>query len=180
MKHLLFFAILFTGIAASAQTYPKYSNQAGNSKAASKPESAKKETAVKVVEEAAAKGNRKPEGDFQELMEKAVVQSKARRYEAAVMIYSKALEVSNEEQAWRALISRATNYQMIGQFDKAMADYTTIINAQNAPQKNLAYIYSCRARLAQEKNDMELACADVKKARELGLPEMAMQGINCK
>lgn len=179
MKHLLLFAILFAGVTTTAQTYPKYNNQTGN-KTPLKSETAKKEEAVKVVEDVTVKGNSKPEGDFQELMEKAVVQSKARRYEAAVSIYSKALEVSNEEQAWRALVSRATNYQMMGQSDKAMADYTTIIDAQNAPEKNLAYIYSCRARLAQDKNDMAMACADVKKARELGLPEGAMQGINCK
>jgi tetratricopeptide (TPR) repeat protein len=179
MRHLLSFTILFACISAGAQTYPKYNNQTGTSKNTSKTETAKKPDVEKPVEAARVVTTKKT-GDFQEIMERAVIQSKAYNYKEAVALYTEAFEVSNEEQAWRALTSRATTYVMMKKTDKAIEDYTTIINTGNAPQKKLAYIYSCRARLAQDKNDMAMACADVKKAREMGLPENFLFGFDCK
>ena len=181
MKHLLSFAILFAGISAGAQTYPKYNNQTGTTKNTSKTETAKKPD-VEKAEEVQPVVATKRTGDFQEIMERAVIQSKAHNYVAAISLYTQALNVANEEQAWRALVSRATTYQTMDKpdLDKAIRDLTTIIDAQNAPQKKLAYIYSCRARLAQDKNDMAMACADVKKAREMGLPEDFLFGFDCK
>lgn len=183
MKRLLLLSMLFTGIGVFAQTYPKYKVQ-------------KKDTLVKKTEAAPAVSKQLPEpeqapakakikkrtGDFQALMEKGAIESKSEKYDKAADLYTQAFEVSTDETEWRALVSRATAYVMMQKWDKAIADYTTMIQNDNLPdQKKLAYTYFSRARAAQEMKNMELACNDVNKARELGLPEMFITGFDdCK
>lgn len=183
MKRILLLSILFTCISAFAQTYPKYTVQ-------------KNDTLVKKTEAAPAVSKPLPEpekthakakikkrtGDFQALMEKGAIESKSEKYDRAAEFYTQAYEVSSDETEWRALVSRATTYVMMKKWDKAIADYTTMIQNDNLPdQKKLAYTYLSRARAAQEMKNMELACNDVNKARELGLPEMFIKGFDhCK
>jgi len=121
----------------------------------------------------------KNSGDFQQLMERAVIQNKEHNFAAAISLYTQALNVANEDQAWRALVSRATTYTVMDKPnpDKAIADLTNIIDTRKTPQKQLAYIYTSRARLLYDKGDIEAACADVQKARELELPEALIVGV---
>ncbi|MCW4468778.1 hypothetical protein OGH69_07385 [Flavobacterium sp. MFBS3-15] len=192
MKRLLLLAAFMLSLAATAQTYPKYTNETGSSKPASKPAKAskpeekpkdvKKKQAgrIEMVMVDAVDEN---SGDFQKLMNRAVEQSKVKNFNAAISLYTQALSVANEEQAWRALVSRATTYTVMDKPnpDKAIADLTNIIDTRKTPQKQLAYIYTSRARLLYDKGDTEAACADVQKARELGLPEALIVGVEgCK
>ena len=192
MKRLLLLAAFMLSLAATAQTYPKYTNETGSSKPASKPAKAPKP--VKEPKEVKKKQADRMEmimvepadnnsGDFQQLMERAVIQNKEHNFAAAISLYTQALNVANEEQAWRALVSRATTYTVMDKPnpDKAIADLTNIIDTRKTPQKQLAYIYTSRARLLYDKGDTEAACADVQKARELGLPEALIVGVEgCK
>lgn len=180
MKRLLFLSLLFTGVGSFAQTYPKYSVQ-------KKDTLIKRNEAVPAVakplpepEQAQAKTKiKKRTGDFQALMEKGGVESVGKRYERAVEFYTQAYEVSTDETEWRALVSRATSYVMMQKWDKAIEDYTTMIENDNLPnEKRLAYTYMSRARAAQEMKNMEMACKDINKARELGLPEMLISGLD--
>lgn len=180
MKQLLF-SIAFISFAAGAQTYPKYTTQ-------------KKDTLIRKAETVAmplpeksiakAKTKSLPNkltGNFQELMNKGGEQSVNQNYEKAIGFFTQALAVSTEDTAWRALVSRATSYLMLKKFDKAIADYTTMIDNNNfLDQKKLASVYMSRARAAAELKNMELACSDAQKARELGLPEMLITRFDCK
>ncbi len=181
MKHLLLSAILFLSVTAFAQTYPKYTNEAGSKKTTSKPAAKLKSDGTEMKSETVKPS--RTTGDFQELMNRAVEQSKEHNYAAAISLYTQALNVATEEQAWRALISRATTYIFMDKPnpDKALNDFNTIINTQKTPQKQLSYIYTHRARLLADKGDIEAACADIQKARELGLPENLIVGFDeCK
>jgi tetratricopeptide (TPR) repeat protein len=179
MKHLPL-CIALISFAAGAQTYPKYTTQ-------------KKDTLIRkaetvatpIPEKSSDKDKVKPEpgatGNFQELMNKGGVQSVNQNHEQAINFFTQALAVSTQDTAWRALVSRATSYLMLKRFDKAVADYTTMINNNNFPdQKKLATTYMSRARAAAELKNMELACSDVQKARELGLPEVLITDFDCK
>jgi tetratricopeptide (TPR) repeat protein len=179
---LLLFALLFCTISVNAQTYPKYSTQKKDTLI--KPRNTEKSSLRMQMAPAApqkASAIKKHEGDFQKLMEKALVQLQEKKYQKAVDFYTEALGVSTEENVWRALVSRATTYLMMNNFEKAIADYTTMINDNHLPdQKKLAYTYMSRARAAFEMKNMELACNDLKKAKELGLPEILATGVDCK
>jgi len=192
MKRLLLIAAFSLSLAATAQTYPKYSEQTGSGKTTSKPAKAvqplkehkevKKEQADR-MEMIMVEPVNKNSGDFQQLMERAVIQNKEHNFAAAISLYTQALNVANEDQAWRALVSRATTYTVMDKPnpDKAIADLTNIIDTRKTPQKQLAYIYTSRARLLYDKGDIEAACADVQKARELELPEALIVGVEaCK
>ncbi|WP_294818678.1 hypothetical protein [uncultured Flavobacterium sp.] len=192
MKCLLLLATFTLSFVASAQTYPKYENEAGSGKStikpnkaltpAEKPKEIKKKQAGR-IEMVMVEHATENSGDFQQLMERAVLQSKDKNFNAAISLYTQALNVATEEQAWRALVSRATTYTVMDKPnpDKAIADLTNIIDTRKTPQKQLAYIYTSRARLLYDKGEIEVACADVQKARELGLPENLIVGVEaCK
>jgi|GEM_PF-2130674 len=202
MKRLLTISAIMLGTAAFAQTYPKYTNEAGGNTNTVKPAKKPKTEEVQAPKTDVPPGSyreikignsskskfvaeepsNRTTGDFQEIMERAVVQSKMKNYNAAISLYTQALNVANEEQAWRALVSRATTYEIMDKPDlnKAIKDLTDIIDTRKTPQKQLAYIYTCRGRMLQEKGDIAGGCADAKKARELGLPEALMAGLeNC-
>ncbi|MGQ2984652.1 hypothetical protein, partial [Flavobacterium sp.] len=110
MKRLLLSAALFVSITAFAQTYPKYTNEAGTPKSTSKPPAARLKSDGTEMRSETVMPSRIT-GDFQEIMERAVIQNKEHNYAAAISLYTQALNVANEEQAWRALVSRATTYQ---------------------------------------------------------------------
>lgn len=181
MKLLLLMTGLFLGIAVQAQTYAPYTGNKANETVVSKPDSLKSKKSKPVVaEKASLKESKKPKGDFQDLMNKAVEQSKEKEYKKALGFYTQALEVSTDETAWRALVSRATVYSMMKEDKKAIADLTTIIDSGNAPQKQLGTVYMSRARMHAANNNMDLACRDVAKAKELGLPDALTSGVECK
>lgn len=192
MKCLLLLAAFMLSLAASAQTYPKYSEQTGSGKTASKPAKAPKpEEKPKEVKKKQAgriemvmvEHADENSGDFQKLMERAVVQSKEKNFNAAISLYTQALNIANEDEAWRALVSRSTTYIVMDNPnpDKAIRDLTDIIDTRKTPQKQLAYIYTSRARLLYDKGQIEAACADIQKARELELPEALIVGVEaCK
>jgi len=102
-------------------------------------------------------------------------------YKRAAGMFTLALAASEPETAWRALLSRATSYDMLKMPKEALRDLTTIINdyGTTTPRKKLAYIYLMRSQLLAEKGDMELACTDVQKGRELGLPEIETSRLDC-
>ncbi|RYF97903.1 MAG: hypothetical protein EOO07_38935 [Chitinophagaceae bacterium] len=181
---LLLLSILFISLSASAQTYPKYTgNKAVKDTFAGKPKAAPK---AKVKTEAEKplvlnipKESKITSGNFQDFMNRGVEQFKSGKHTEAVKLYTKALSVATEEQAWRALISRASVYSQMKKYDLSLKDCTTIIDNNNIPEKQLGTTYMARARYAQELNDMQLACSDVKKAKEMGLPPSLTQGIRC-
>lgn len=114
MRLLLLITGLFLGMTAQAQTYAPYTGNKANETVVSKSDSIRNKKPKPVVaEKAPRKEKKKPKGDFQDLMNKAVEQSKEKEYTKALGFYTQALDVSTEETAWRALISRASVYIMM-------------------------------------------------------------------
>lgn len=171
---------LFLGVAMQAQTYAPYTGNKASQTAVSKPAAAKNKTKPVVAEKAPAKEEEKPLADFQDLMNKAVEQLHQKEYQKAESFYTEALGVSTEKTAWRALLSRATLYAIMMDDEKAVADLTKAIETKGTPQKQLAIIYVTRARLEANHKKMDLACADVAKAKALGLPAGFTIDVECK
>jgi tetratricopeptide (TPR) repeat protein len=182
MKLLLLMICFFLGTAMQAQTYAPYTGNKANGTAATKPAPAKnKETKKPVVaEKAPPKGEEKPSADFQDFMRKAIEQLHQKDYEKALGFYTQALEVSTEQTACIALVSRATLYAIMKEDEKAVADLTMGIKNRNTPQKQLAIIYIMRARLYANNKNLDLACQDVAKAKALGLPAGFTIDVECK
>jgi tetratricopeptide (TPR) repeat protein len=180
MKLLLVMTGLFLGIAVQAQTYAPYSGNKANGTAVSKPDSLKSKKSKPVVaEKATMKESKMPKGDFQDLMNKAVEQLHQKDYQRSEDFYTQALEVSTKQNAWRALMSRATLYAIMKDDQKAIADFTTAIESGDTPQKQLAIIYVSRARLLANNKKNDLACQDIAKAKALGLPEGFTVDVKC-
>ncbi|PZR19165.1 MAG: hypothetical protein DI539_14905 [Flavobacterium psychrophilum] len=181
MKSLLLIAFFVLGSVAQAQTYAPYTGNKANETKVSKPLKNKAETATpELAEKNQNEKSKKPTGDFQDLMNKAVEKLNQRDYRKAESFYTQALDVSTEQTAWRALLSRATLYGMMNDDEKAVADLTAAIESGNTPEKQLAMIYMQRARIEANNKNLDLACADVAKAKELGLPDALTQGVACK
>ena len=179
---LLLLPILLLSLSVTAQTYPKYTgNKTVKDTSAPKPKAAAKTKATTEAEKPLVinmpKESKITSGNFQDFMNRGVEQFKSGKYIEAVKLYTKALSVATEEQAWRALISRASVYSQMKKYDLSLKDCTTIIDNNNIPEKQLATTYMARARYAQELKDMELACSDVAKAKEMGLTPSLTQGI---
>ena len=181
MKFLLLITSLFLGVAMQAQTYAPYTGNKANATAASKTAAAKSTKPKPVAaEKAPVKETEKSDDDFQTLMNKAVEQLHQKDYQMAESFYTQALGVSTKKTAWRALLSRATLYSIIKDDDKALADLTKAIETKGTPEKQLAIIYVSRARLHANHKNMELACADVAKAKAIGLPDALTVDFECK
>lgn len=180
MRLLLLSSILFLSFSAKAQTYAKYTGNAANKTSRdtvrAKPVAAPEKPVAEITP---VKTTEKPRGNFQDLMNKAVEQFKGKNYNGAVSLYTQALDVSMPEEAWRALTSRATLYAQMNRKDKAIEDYTKIIETNIIPEKKLAYTYLLRARMEAETNKTDLACNDLKIAKEMGVPEMLLFELKC-
>lgn len=170
---------LFLGVAMQAQTYAPYTGNKASQTPVSKPAPAKNKTKPVVAEKVPAKEEEKPSADFQDLMNKAVEQLHQKEYQKALGFYTQALGVSTEKTAWRALLSRATLYAIMMDDEKAVADLTKAIETKGTPQKQLAIIYVTRARLEANHKKMDLACADLAKAKALGLPDAMTVDFKC-
>lgn len=180
MKLLLLIYAIVLGTAAQAQTYAPYSGNKANGTAVSKSASVKnKESKPAVVQKAVLKEEENSNGDFQDLMNKAVEQLHQKEYQKAEDFYTQALGVSTKKTAWRALLSRATLYSIMKDDEKATADLTSAIESGDTPQKQLAIIYITRARILANNKNMDLACKDVAKAKALGLPQGFTIDIKC-
>lgn len=180
MRLLLLSSILFLSFSANAQTYAKYSGNAANK--TSRDTVRDKPVAVPqkpVAEITPAKAPEQPRGNFQDLMNKSLEQTKVRNFNGAVDLYTQALDVSTPEEAWRALTSRATVYVQMNKKDMAIADYTKIIETNIIPEKKLAYTYLLRARMEAETNKTDLACSDLKIAKEMGVPAVLLFDLKC-
>ncbi|RDI05456.1 hypothetical protein [Flavobacterium sp. AG291] len=181
MKLLLLISVLFLSIILQAQTYAPYTGNKANETKVSKPAKNKDENSKPVIAEKIQKEElKKPTDDFQDLMNKAVEQFNQKDYRKAESFYTRALDVSTEETAWRALLSRATLYGIMKDDKKAVADLTTAIDSGNTPEKQLAMMYMQRARIEAKNKNMDFACNDVAKAKALGLPDVLTQGVECK
>lgn len=181
MKLLLFITAFLFVITAEAQTYAPYTGNKANGKTVSKPDPAQAEKMKPAVaEKAPVKEDIKPTGDdFQDMMNKAVEQLHQKDYQLAESFYTRALNVSTEKTAWRALLSRATLYAIMKDDKRAITDLTKAIETKGTPQKQLAVIYMTRARILANNNKMDLACEDVAKAKALGLSESLIADIDC-
>ena len=181
MKHLLLASVLLLGLSAQAQTYPKYTGQKANETKVSKPRIADSKPESTDAATVSQKLAEKPKADFQDLMNRGGVFTVDKDYKRAVGMFTLALAASEPDTAWRALLSRATSYDMLKMPKEALTDLTTIINdyAATTPEKKLAYIYLMRSRILAEKGDMDLACNDVQKGKELGLPENETSRLDC-
>lgn len=180
MKFLLFTGLFFLGIMGHAQTYAPYTGNKANETKVSKPAKTKTEDIKPVpVEKSQKEEDKKTADDFQNMMNKAVEQLHQKDYQLAEGFYTRALNVSTEKTAWRALLSRATLYAIMKDDQKAIADLTKAIENKGTPQKQLAVIYMTRARLLANNNKMDLACKDVAKAKALGLTESLIADVDC-
>lgn len=181
MKFLLLTAVLMLSITAPAQTYAPYTGNKANQTTVSKPAPAKNEkTKPVVVEKTPVKEEENSTDDFQDMMNKAVEQLHQKEYQKAESFYTRALGVSTEKTAWRALQSRATLYAIMKDDEKAVADLTTAIKTKGTPEKQLATIYVTRAKLYANNKKMDLACKDLAKAKALGFPDTLIEGVDCK
>lgn len=179
MKLLLLMTSLFLGVAMQAQTYAPYTGNKANTAAVSKQAAAKDKKEPAAAEKAPAKEEEMPGDDFQDMMNKAVEQLHQKDYQKAESFYTRALGVSTEKTAWRALQSRATLYAIMKDEEKAVADLTTAIKTKGTPEKQLAIIYVTRAKLYANNKKMDLACKDLAKAKALGFPETLIEGVDC-
>jgi tetratricopeptide (TPR) repeat protein len=181
MKFLLLITGLFFGVAMQAQTYAPYTGNKANQTAVSKPAPAKNEkTKPAAAEKAPVKEEEKPGDDFQDFMKKAIEQLHQKDYQKALGFYTQALEVSTEQSACIALVSRATLYAIMKDDEKAVADLTTAIKTKGTPEKQLAIIYMMRAKLYANNKNMDLACKDLAKAKAHGLADTLIEGVDCK
>ena len=181
MKFLLFTGLFFLGIMGHAQTYAPYTGNKANEAKTAKPAKANAENAKPAVTETApVKEEKISPDDFQDMMNKAVEQLHQKDYQMAESFYTRALNVSTEKTAWRALLSRATLYAIMKDDQKAMADLTKAIEIKGTPQQQLAILYMTRARLLANNNKKDLACKDVAKAKALGLKDSLIADIECK
>lgn len=181
MKSLLFTVVLLLGMTLQAQTYAPYTGNKANGTTVSKPDATKNKTPKPAVtEKTPAKEDKKTGADFQDLMNKAVEQLHQKDYQQSESFYTQALDVSTEKTAWRALLSRATLYAIMKDDEKAVADLTTAIETKGTPQKQLAVIYVTRAKIRANHKNMDLACADLAKAKSLGAPYELTRDIACK
>ena len=180
MKLLLLIMSLFLGAAMQAQTYAPYTgNKANQTKVAKRDTIKNKEKKPVAVQ---AEPETKPEksaDDFQDMMNKAVEQLHQKEYQKAESFYTRALGVSTEKTAWRALQSRATLYAIMKDDEKAVADLTTAIKTKGTPENQLAIIYVTRAKLYANNKKMDLACKDLAKAKALGFPDTLIEGVDC-
>ena len=121
------------------------------------------------------------DADFEALMQKAIAFFEEQKNEEAIKIFTNALALSNEENAYRALFGRGTTYFRQKEFDKAYADYTTIINSKKLPHDNArGHVYNMRALINNMLGNSKEACSDYKLARELGaVSGDPMPGFNC-
>ncbi|MHA3788806.1 tetratricopeptide repeat protein [Flavobacterium hauense] len=181
LLQLLITAFLFS-ITGHAQTYAPYTGNKANATTVSKPAAAKSTKPKPLTAEKAPvkETEKSKEDDFQTLMNKAVEQLHQKDYQMAESFYTQALGVSTKKTAWRALLSRATLYSIIKDDDKALADLTKAIETKGTPEKQLAIIYVSRARLHANHKNMDLACADVAKAKAIGLPDALTVDFECK
>lgn len=181
MKLLLLTIVLFLVTAAQAQTYAPYTGNKANSTTVSKQKLTKNQKSKPVVsEKASLKEESELKGDFEDFMNKAVEQLHQKDYLKAEGFYTQALEVSTEKNAWRAWLSRATLYAIMKEDSKAIKDLSLAIENKATPKTQLAIMYATRARIQAANKKMNLACADVAKAKALGISERLIADIDCK
>lgn len=121
------------------------------------------------------------EADFEALMKKGIALSQEEKNEEAIKIFTQALALSNEENAYRALFGRGSIYFREKEYSKARADYTTLINDTKLPHDNAkGNAYNMRSLANKLLGNDKEACADHKMARELGaVSGEPIPGFNC-
>lgn len=186
-KILLLLLVLLSGT-SYAQEYAKYRNAKSDTQAVKPQNTSKKEKKEPVTEApatqiAAEQPSKKNKGDFQATMDRALAQSKAGNLKKATEIYTEAFGIGTKDEIWRAVVSRASVFSRMKEYDKATADYTWMIEDNLTPQKKQAYAYYMRAVIASDtetKDDDARGCEDLKKAKELGFPILGKLNFDCK
>ena len=161
LKILFLSIFLIAGSSSYAQEYAKSTVKKG--KSAAVPEKKKEE--VNPVQKTAevAPAEMGSEDEFMKLMKLANGYNEKRKYNDAVATYNKALEFKRKT-GW-VLRCRGSAYFGQKDYQKAVEDYTAAIEANT---EQLGEVYYSRGMSKAMLDDNAGACADFKKAKELG------------
>jgi len=161
IKIVFLFIFLLVGSHSYSQEYAKTTVK--KTKRAVVP--VKKEEETKPVQKAsgAASVELGSEDEFMKLMKQANTYNEKRKYSDALVTYNKALEF-NRKTGW-VLRCRASAYFGQKDYERSISDYTAAIEANT---EQLGEVYYSRGMSKAMMADNAGACADFKKAKELG------------
>ena len=161
IKILLLLACLFMFNGLAAQEYAKPRHKKGVSP---KEKTVKKEPEVSPVADTAAPAT-PVDDDFEKLMRLGAKQVGSRKYTDALDTFNKAMTYNR--QTGRVLTCRGEAFSGNKDYLNAIKDYTEAIELGTTYDGEVYYSRGiCRASL--EEPDREGACADFKKAKEMG------------
>lgn len=161
LKILLLSFFLIAGGISYSQEYAKSIVKKGKSTAVPQ----KKKEEVKPVQKTAeaAPVELSSEDEFMKLMKQANGYNEKRKYTDAIATYNKALEF-NRKTGW-VLRCRGSAYFGKKEYQNAIEDYTAAIEAKT---EQLGEVYYSRGMSKAMMSNNTGACADFKKAKELG------------
>jgi tetratricopeptide (TPR) repeat protein len=86
-------------------------------------------------------------------------------YQEGIDAFTKAIEYDPKD--YEAYINRGSAYDMLNQYDKALADYSVVISSLAPNDKRLAEVYYNRGYMYQRRGERTKAIADYKQALRL-------------
>jgi tetratricopeptide (TPR) repeat protein len=86
-------------------------------------------------------------------------------YQKGIDAFTKAIEY--DPRNYGAYINRGSAYDMLNKYDKALADYSTVISSVDPTDKRLAEVYYNRGYTYQRRGERTKAIADYKEALRL-------------
>lgn len=161
IKILLLSFFLIAGSSSYGQEYAKSTVKKGKSTAV--PQKKKEEVKPMQKTAEAAPVELGSEDEFMKLMKQANSLNEKRKYNDAIATYNKALEF-NRKMGW-VLRCRASAYFGQKDYENSIKDYTAAIEAKT---EQLGEVYYSRGMGKAMLADNAGACADFKKAKELG------------
>jgi len=159
------FLLILAGTNVSAQTYPKYRTHP------------LKDTVFATRENTVHKTGTPPAADkfpadFEAMMAKAKKEYQKKKYIEAAKTWTAAFKLCPDNFRYYVLHMRAYCYLAQKEYDKAIQDCTTAIEKVQLPHLNaiggLMFLRGLAYKSRNQKGDEERACADYKKAREMG------------
>ena len=169
-KILFFLFFITAAINVQAQDYAKMKHKKG--KAPAKKEAVKKEETVQTVKPATAeaqpenvKSDKEEDDEFIRIMNAAAKQVSMKKYTHALNLYNRAMKFNRETA--RVLRCRGAAYFGLKDYKSSVKDYTKAI-ALNTDYPGEVYYSRAVSKSKMAEPDREGACADFKKARELG------------
>ena len=160
MYKIVFFIFLLAGGTIYAQDYPKYKTKKAEGTVVAEP---KEETNKSEVVPANTN-----DADFAALMEKGMGLGREKKYAEAAEIYTQAIPLSNEENAYWPYFQRGLSYYVNHEPEKALADYNAALTKKMPSENIRGNIHMFRAFVHNMLGHKKEACADYKIARELG------------